>query len=115
MTGNFFADIILLAMAAAVLGFWWTGSRAKELAVSHARNLCERESVQLLDYTVALQKVRLGQTESGAKCLRRDFRFEFTAEGNYRDQGTVTLNGHSLVNVYLPYTRDEQGNRVFIH
>jgi len=115
MTGNFFADVILLALAAGVLGFWWTGSRAKELAVSHARNLCEREAVQLLDYTVALQKISLGQSASGSKCLRREYRFEFTAEGNFRDQGTVALNGHALANVYLPYTRDEQGNRVFVN
>lgn len=115
MTGNFFADILLLGLAAAVIGLWWTGSRAKELAVSHARNLCERESVQLLDYTVALQKISLGQSASGSKCLRREYRFEFTAEGSHRDQGTVSLNGHALANVYLPYTRDEQGNRVFTH
>lgn len=115
MTGNFFVDIILLGLVAAILGLWWTGSRAKELAVSHAGTLCARESVQLLDYTVALQKISLAQSASGSKCLRREFKFEFTAEGNYRDQGTVALNGHSLVNVYLPYTRDEQGNRVFVH
>lgn len=115
MTGNFFADIILLGIAAAILGLWWTGSRAKELAVSHARSLCARESVQLLDYTVELQKISLSQSAAGSKCLRREFRFEFTAEGSYRDQGTVSLNGHSLANVHLPYTRDEEGNRVFIH
>ena len=115
MTGNFFGDLILLGIAAAVLGLWWTGSRAKELAVSHARNLCNRESVQLLDYTVAVQKMSLGQRASGAKCVRREYKFEFTAEGSYRDSGTVTLNGHELVNVYLPYTRDEEGNRVFVN
>jgi len=115
MTGNFFADMVLLGIAALILGLWWTGSRAKELAVSHARNLCNREGVQLLDYTVALQKMSLGQSASGSKCLRREYRFEFTAEGSYRDQGTVALNGHALASVYLPYTRDENGNRVFVH
>lgn len=115
MTGNFFGNAFLLGIGAAVIAFWWTGSRAKELAVVHARSLCDRESVQLLDYTVALQKIRMGQSASGSKCLRREFRFEFTAEGNYRDQGTVALNGHVLANVYLPYTRDEEGNRVFVN
>ena len=115
MSGNFFVDILLLGLVAAVIGFWWTGSRAKELATSHARKLCERESVQLLDYTVAVQKISLGQLSSGSKCLRREYCFEFTAEGNYRDQGTVALNGHTLANVYLPYTRDEEGNRVFVN
>jgi len=115
MTGYFFVDLLLLLLAAAVLGFWWTGSRAKELAVGHARTLCNREAVQLLDYTVALQKVKMGRTASGNACLRREYRFEFTAEGNYRDQGSVALNGHALANVYLPYTRDADGNRVFVN
>lgn len=115
MTGNFFGDALLLGLAATVIGLWWTGSRAKELAVSHARNLCARESVQLLDYTVELKKMGLAQSATGAKCLRREYRFEFTAEGNYRDHGTVSLNGHALANVYLPYTRDADGNRVFVN
>lgn len=115
MTGNFFGNALLLGLGAAIVGFWWTGSRAKELAIAHARSLCERESVQLLDYTVELTKIRMSQSVSGSKCLRRDYKFEFTAEGNHRDQGSVTLNGHALANVYLPYTRDEEGNRVFVN
>jgi len=115
MSGNFFVNTLLLAAVAAALGFWWTGSRAKELAVGHARALCQREGVQLLDYTVALHKMSIARSASGNACLRRDYNFEFTAEGNYRDQGSVSLNGHSLVKVTLPYTRDADGNRVFVN
>lgn len=115
MTGNFFVNLLLLAAVAAVLSFWWTGSRAKELAVGHARGLCQRESVQLLDYTVALQKMSIARGASGNACLRRDYSFEFTAEGHHRDQGSVSLNGHTLAKVYLPYTRDADGNRVFVN
>lgn len=114
MTGYFFLDAVLLVSAAVILALWWTGSRAKELAVGHARTLCKRESVQLLDYTVALQKMKLARSKSGNACFRREYKFEFTAEGNHRDSGSVALNGHALVNVYLPYTRDEEGNRVFV-
>lgn len=115
MTGNFFINVLLLAAVATVVGFWWTGMRAKELAVGHARSLCEREAVQLLDYTVALNKMSIGRSASGNACLRREYNFEFTAEGNYRDQGNVALNGHVLSRVYLPYTRDADGNRVFLN
>ncbi len=115
MTGYFYLDVLLLGLAVAVLVFWWTGSRAKELAVNHARTLCDREGVQLLDYTVALQKMRMTRNQTGNACVRREYKFEFTAEGAYRDEGSVTLNGHALANVYLPYTRDADGNRVFVH
>lgn len=115
MTGNFFTNVLLLVAGASIVGFWWTGSRAKELAVGHARALCEREAVQLLDYTVALNKIRIGRSASGNACLRREYNFEFTAEGSYRDKGSVALNGHVLARVYLPYTRDADGNRVFVN
>lgn len=115
MTGHFFTNVLLLAAAAAAIGFWWTGSRAKELAIGHARNLCAHEGVQLLDYTVALHKMSLGRSASGNACLRREYNFEFTAQGSYRDRGSVALNGHALAKVYLPYTRDADGNRVFVN
>ena len=115
MTGHFYLDMLLLVAAATVLGLWWTGTRTKELAVTHARRLCKRESVQLLDYTVALKAWRFGRSGSGSASIRREYSFEFTAEGAYRDQGSVVLNGYKLVNVHLPYTRDEDGNRVFLH
>lgn len=115
MTGNFFANALMLTGVAMVLGLWWTGSRAKELAVGYARSLCVREEVQLLDHTVALRKFNIGRSASGNACLRREYSFEFTAEGSYRDQGSVVLNGHALAKVYLPYTRDADGNRVFVN
>lgn len=115
MTGSFFLDAFLLLLIATIVALWWTGMRAKELATRHARLLCQRESVQFLDYTVALKKLRLSRTKMGSTCLRREFSFEFTAEGQHRDHGTVLLNGHTLVKALLPYTRDEEGNRVFLN
>lgn len=114
MSGQFYVNAFLLATIAGAIGFWWTSTRARELALKHARILCNREGVQLLDYTVALKKLRLGQRTGGSACLRREYGFEFTAEGSFRDTGSVTLNGHTVINAYLPYTRDEDGNRVFV-
>ena len=105
----------LFALAATVVGLWWNGIRAKELAVSHARAACDRERLQLLDQTVAMTKMRVSRSEKGSTCLRRDYRFEFTQHGTHRDAGTVSMNGHALVGVTLPFTRDEEGNRVFLH
>lgn len=115
MSGNFFIDAIIVSLLLGIVGFWWTSVRAKEIALSHARTLCKREGVQLLDYTVALQKIRLSRSSGGSAALRREYKFEFTAEGQHRDQGSVALVGHALANAYLPYKRDADGNRVFIH
>lgn len=113
MTGNPFLDLLLLAIPAALLGLWWTGARARELATEHARSACHKQSVQFLDQTVALASIRPGRSTSGSTCLTRVFGFEFTDQGEHRDHGTVTMNGHRLVRVHFPYIRDENGCRVY--
>ncbi len=107
--------MLLIALAIIGVGLWWNGMRAKELAVSHSRAACERENLQLLDQTVALTRMRISRNERGSACLRRHYRFEFTQLGTHRDSGTVSMNGHKLVGVTLPFTRDKDGNRVFLH
>ena len=115
MTGYLLLDLALLGIPLAIGGLWWTGTRAKELAIEHARAACRRESVQLLDQTVSLNRIRLARSATGAMCLRRNYGFEFTQEGAHRDHGTITMRGHTLLRVHFPYTRDVDGNRVFLH
>jgi len=104
-----------LALIGAAAGLWWTSSRAKELAILHARRACDQEELQLLDQTVALIKVKPGRTRQGSACLKRHYSFEFTQQGEFRDAGTVVLNGHTILQVTLPFTRDNEGNRVFFN
>ena len=107
--------LLAVAVPAAGIGFWWTGARARELAVGHARLACRREGVQFLDQSVVLQRVRPGRSARGSATLAREFAFEFTHRGEHRDVGRVLMNGPALVRVVFPYTRDEEGNRVFVH
>lgn len=113
MTGNALYDLLLLALPAGAIGFWWTGARARELAIEHARNACRAQHVQFLDQSVALQRVRPSRAPGGSASLKREFAFEFTDAGEYRDRATVLMNGRHLVRVNFPYRRDEAGNRVF--
>jgi hypothetical protein len=115
MTGNPFLDLLLFAIPAALLALWWNGARARELAIEHARNACRKQSVQFLDQTVALASMRPGRSATGSTCLTRVFGFEFTDQGEHRDSGSVTMNGQQLLRVHFPYTRDEDGNRVYEH
>lgn len=114
MTGNPLLDLLLLAIPAALLALWWTGSRARELAIAHARRACRERQVQFLDQTVALYRLRLSRSPSGSTCLRREFQFEFTDQGNFRDAAMITMLGHTLASVYFPYTRDNEGNRIYV-
>ena len=107
--------LLVAALPALGIAFWWTGARARELAVGHARLACRREGVQLLDQTVALARVRPARRAGGAMSLAREFSFEFTHRGEHRDVGRVLMNGPALVRVTFPYFRDENGDRVFVN
>ena len=113
------ADPLLALLAVAVpalaVALWWSGARARELAVGHARAACRREGVQFLDQTVALARVRPARSAAGGATLEREFAFEFTHRGEHRDVGRVLMRGPALVRVSFPYLRDEHGNRVFVH
>jgi hypothetical protein len=82
-----------LVLFALVGGFalWLDGLRARDLALTVARQQTTRLGLQLLDDTVALQRVRLVRTEGGWLMLARRFRFEFTETGDNRREGVVIL------------------------
>lgn len=112
-------QLLAMALAGCVVGLWWTSSRAKELAISHARRACSQAELQLLDQTVALTTMRPTRSRQGTACFWRVYSFEFAAQnvigGSFRDTGSVTMKGYALQGVTLPFVRDEQGNRIFVH
>ncbi len=95
--------LILGALAIGlVVAIWMAGLRAREQALQLARMACRRAEVQLLDQTVALDRVRPHWGENGL-VLRRTYRFEFSsAEGGRRD-GTLTLLGRRPEQVWLDH------------
>lgn len=115
MSTNPLLALLAVAVPALAIAFWWTGARARELAIGHARLACRRREVQFLDQTVVLARVRPARSALGSATLRREFEFEFTDRGEHRDAGRVVMNGPRLVAVSFPYTRDAEGNRVFVN
>ncbi|MFK8078676.1 MAG: DUF3301 domain-containing protein [Granulosicoccus sp.] len=115
MTGNALFDLLIIAVPILFARLWWTGSRAHELAVVHARQACRQRQLQFLDQTAALSAVKLTRNPAGSHCLERRFTFEFTDQGEFRDSATVTLRGHALKNIHFPYTRDIDGHRIYVH
>lgn len=108
-------NLALVAIPAAGIAFWWTSARAREQAILHARAACQRQHVQFLDQTVALERIALGRAATGSVCLRRQFVFEFTDHADYRDRAQITMLGDRLLRVNFPWRRDEEGNRVLEH
>lgn len=115
MTGNALLDLLIIAIPVLLIGFWWNSARARELAIEHARRACRQQQLQFLDQTVALSRIRLARSAVGSTCFRREFGFEFTNFGEYRDSATLIMSGHILEKIHFPYTRDEEGNRIYVH
>jgi len=115
MTGNALFDLLIIALPAILARLWWTGSRARELAIEHARLACRQRQLQFLDQTAALTRVRVTRNSAGVHCLEREYHFEFTDQGEFRDSASVTMQGDSLKRIHFPYTRDADGHRIYVH
>jgi uncharacterized protein DUF3301 len=86
--------------ALALLGFfawfWMDTLRAREIALAAARRACDSEGLQLLDETVAVERLRPGRDEAGRLTLRRDYVFEYSGDGTDRHSGALTLLGREV-------------------
>ncbi len=82
------------------LGWYaWQALAVKDRAVAAARQACEKADVALLDQSVYLSGIGLERDPQGRVRLRRTFSFDFTATGEHRYRGWVTLLGQRLKSV----------------
>ena len=90
-----------------VFGIFWFGwyslqvARLKELCVKAVNRRCEEQGVQLLDSTVVLHKLSIARDPNGWLRLRRIYSFEFTATGEDRNNGLVSVLGNRLEMIEL--------------
>jgi hypothetical protein len=96
-----FEPMLLLLLILAGTYAWQNALRARERARMLCFDLCTRANVQLLDQTVALQRMRLIRVPHGFR-LRRDYRFDFSIDGRDRHRGTLSLVADELQTHSLP-------------
>jgi hypothetical protein len=89
--------LILLALGAT----WYHVLRLRERVHAHARRLCERHGLQLLDDSVALHRLRT-DWRNGALRVTREYRFDTSRGGNDRQSASVTLRGDRIVGIRMP-------------
>jgi hypothetical protein len=85
-----FGPMLLLLLILAGAYAWQNALRARERARELGSDLCMQANVQLLDQTVALQRMRLIRGPRGLR-LRRDYRFDFSIDGRDRHRGSLSL------------------------
>lgn len=87
-----------------LLGFylWQSALKAREQARAISHALCAQARVQLLDQTVALQRLGIARGADGWLHLRRRYRFELSIDGLDRHQGTLELLDGMLLSHSMP-------------
>lgn len=96
-------DIVITLTLLALAGLWYSSFRAQEAGVRYVRRACEEEGLQLLDETIALNRIRLRRDETGRLAIMRVYGFEYSDTGDNRRKGSVHLLGDKviLLNLWL--------------
>lgn len=95
-------ELILLIVMLFLAWFWQDTVSKREIAIMLGRELAKRYQLQLLDETVACQKVRLGRDNRGHAQLQRLYVFEVTANGAERLECNLQLLGKQLQTWHIP-------------
>ena len=97
-------DILLtLAIMAALIWFWVDSMRAHEVALKRCTSMCSEMDVQLLDQTVRLVRLRLGQDGGGRIQLRRFYVYDFSTDGQDRWFGVAILLGQNIEYIHMEH------------
>ena len=89
-------EILLLGLFGAAGWYWYAGMHAREQAIAVGRRACQDASLQFLDESVALRKVRFARNGDGQLQFQRDFHFEFSDTGNNRRPGVIRMLGERV-------------------
>jgi len=90
---NFYWIISVLLVTGVGLWFWRDSLGAREQARAASSHACRQVNVQLLDDTVALERLGLRRDHDGRLKWERLYVFEFTDTGQRRQTGSVLLIG----------------------
>jgi hypothetical protein len=90
-----------LLSLAAIAVWWYHALRLRERAIAHARRLCERHGLQLLDDSVALHRLRMNWRHGRLHVLR-EYRFDTSPGGHDRRAASITLLGDRIMGASMP-------------
>ncbi|HXE65795.1 MAG TPA: DUF3301 domain-containing protein [Rhodanobacteraceae bacterium] len=84
-----------------IAAWWYHALRLREHAVAHARELCQRHGLQLLDDSVALHRLHASWRHGGLR-ITREYRFDTSLGGNDRRAASIILLGDHIVSASVP-------------
>lgn len=90
-------EVLSILSLAAIAWLWFDSLKAREAAIRAAREICNAEGVQLLDFTVSIAGLKLARDSHGQLALQRSYQFEYSDTGDNRLKGSVVMLGHRMV------------------
>ncbi len=97
------SPLVVTVLIALVAWFWSNNLRARETALELSARACRSAGLQLLDQTVALNRIGIGRNPDGRLSLQRVYGFEFTVDGQHRRQGRVAMQGTTVKAIHLDH------------
>lgn len=95
-------SIFLTALVFLGVVYWLRARDLKQLALLYASNHCKSLDLALLDESVVLRSIKPVRDSRGKWCLSRTYQFDFTANGEDRYQGEISLSGKRVLCIKLP-------------
>ena len=95
------SEVLLLFLVVAIALYWLSAMRCKEIAIFSARRECGLHKVQLLDQTVQLVKLSMSRDKTHQWRIWREYKFEYSDDGEARREGRLTLLGQRVIRVAL--------------
>jgi hypothetical protein len=94
---------LILLIVIGVSALAWSDARAaSELATRLGRDACARAGVQWLDQSMALTRLGLRRASDGRMRLMRQYRFDYSLQGDDRHHGGLALLGRELLWISSP-------------
>jgi hypothetical protein len=94
-------ELALLIPVVLIGIFWWKRSEQYTRALNFAREHCDERKLQLLDETLIFSQYQLKHGKTGHLYLLSVYSFDFSADGETRHSGEITLRGHQIRRILL--------------
>lgn len=98
--------LFVFLLVAALTAAWAHHANLSRHAVALARQHLLNQNLQFLDQSAVLCRLRPMRDQRQGWCWQRQYRFEFSAQGDKRYQGWITLNGRRLAGIELQPFRE---------
>lgn len=94
-------NTIIILIVTALCWLWWDNGKKRELALSICQSICKNHNLQLLDHSVAINKLSLMWLSYGP-CIKRTYSFDLSEDHINRKCGSLVMLGAELIAFRLP-------------